>query len=276
MTVFNEESRIENLLKCLVWCDDIIVVEKSSTDRTRDIALRYTSKVMTVPYSDHGIEHKEAFQMVSHEWILSVTASDIIHPGLVDKMQALIVKDPFPYDIVAIPFVIMAFGVCDSHSPWFMPTKKLLFRKNAIEVRNEVHRENRFLSKRIYKMRPNDVEALYHLTMPTMDSYFSRIIRYCHVEPNKYPARGTGLWKVFCEIILASGWLIFKKRVFLLGWNGIALGLAFLVYYASKFLFVWEKFRPPSEYGEVQKGILMEWEKRRRTQPPCREDSASR
>jgi (heptosyl)LPS beta-1,4-glucosyltransferase len=260
-TVYNEEARIEMLLKCLAWCDDIVVVDKSSTDRTREIARRYTDKVITIPFSENGVEGQCGITAARHEWILLMTASDVIHPGLVDRLQALLSRDPFPYDIVAIPFVVYFKGIYSKHSPWYRPTKNWLFRKSVWRIRPVVHRELEFTSKRVYKMRPNDTEALFHLTSPTVDSCYERIIRYCHAEPDKYPKR-SGLWKIFGEIILGVGWLIVYKRVFMLGWNGIALGFGFLVYYLSKFLYVWEKFHGDSGYEELKQRMVKEWEKR--------------
>ena len=52
MPVFNEESRIENCLKTICWCDEIVVLDKESTDRTREIASRYTDKIFTQKNSD--------------------------------------------------------------------------------------------------------------------------------------------------------------------------------------------------------------------------------
>ena len=39
----NEEANVEFALRSLYsWCDELIVVDMRSTDRTRDIAQRYT------------------------------------------------------------------------------------------------------------------------------------------------------------------------------------------------------------------------------------------
>lgn len=42
VVVYNEEGRIENFLKSFLWADEIIVVDKSSTDRTIEIARNFT------------------------------------------------------------------------------------------------------------------------------------------------------------------------------------------------------------------------------------------
>jgi hypothetical protein len=34
-----------------------------------------------------------------------------------------------------------------------------------------------------------------------------------------------------------------KKRVFMMGWDGVALGLAYLSYFMMRFLYTWERLR---------------------------------
>ena len=48
--VFNEEKRIESCLKSFSWADELVVFNKNSTDRTREIALTYASEVIDVPF----------------------------------------------------------------------------------------------------------------------------------------------------------------------------------------------------------------------------------
>ena len=45
VSVFNEEKNLKDCLETLKWCDEIVVVNNSSTDKTEEIAKRYTDKV---------------------------------------------------------------------------------------------------------------------------------------------------------------------------------------------------------------------------------------
>ena len=46
----NEEANIADCLESVKWCDEIVVVDSMSTDRTPEIAARYTSKVIRRPW----------------------------------------------------------------------------------------------------------------------------------------------------------------------------------------------------------------------------------
>lgn len=41
----NEEKRIEQCLKSVAWADEIVLVDSGSTDRTLEIAKKYTDKI---------------------------------------------------------------------------------------------------------------------------------------------------------------------------------------------------------------------------------------
>ncbi len=264
--VYNEEKRIENFLRSFQWSNDIIIVDKSSTDRTREIAEQFNAKVIKVPYSDTGDEVKFAIEAAKNEWVMTLTASDMIHPVLVDELLALINRDEFDYDIIAMPFAAYTLGICNKRSPWFLPRKKWLFKKNIFSPCDQVHNETKNLdSNKIYKMKPDKINALYHFSHQDLDSFFERHLRYTKAEVEKYKSLKHALAKVLAEIFAAVTWMIFYKKVWLLGWKGVALFFAFLSYFTTKYLYVWERFSGKGEekYKAVRAELLNEWEQRK-------------
>lgn len=260
--VYNEEKRIENFLRSFQWSDDIIVVDKSSTDRTREIAEQFNAKVIKVPYSDTGDETKFAVEAAKNQWVMTLTASDMIHPVLVDELLELINRDKFDYDIIAMPFAAYALGICNKRSPWFMPRKKWLFKKDVFSPCDQVHNETKNLaSDKIYKMKPDKINALYHFGHQNLDPFYERCIRYSKAEVAKYKSMSSGLLATTKELFLAIIYLLFFKRTWLLGWNGIALMLAFMNYYTMKYLAIWEHFSGTGEekYKKIQNGIIKQW-----------------
>lgn len=263
--VYNEEKRIENFLRSLKWSNDIIIVDKSSTDRTREIAEKYNVRVITVPYSDTGGEVEFAIEAAKNEWVMTLTASDMIHPELVDRLLELINQEDFDFDIIAMPFAAYTLGICDKHSPWYMPRKKWLFKKEIFRPCGLVHSETKNLdSKKVYKMKPNVVKALYHFTHQDVDSFMERHLRYTKAEVQKYKNMRHALLRINLEIFAALGWMIFYKRVWFLGKNGVTLFWAFLSYFIMKYLYTWEHFtgKAQNKYDVIQKELLEKWDDR--------------
>jgi (heptosyl)LPS beta-1,4-glucosyltransferase len=264
--VYNEESRIESLLKNFEWCQQIILVDKSSTDKTVELAKKFTQNIITVPYSDAGDEFKLAVEEANNPWIFHASASGLIHPRLVLEIGKTLEAKDFPYDIIELPYQIRAFGVQGPNSPWYCPYKPSLFRKSAVSPSDKVHQEISFNSSRVYKLPWIDDESTqYHLTHQNMDSFFERHIRYTRYEAQyfKNNDQNKAVRHSFWQIIRALGNVIIKKRCFMLGWDGIALGMAYVSYFMMKFLFTWDRFHKNGNvvYPELKKEILEEWDK---------------
>jgi glycosyltransferase involved in cell wall biosynthesis len=261
--VYNEAHRIEHFLKSFKWSNDLIIVDKSSTDATRDIVINYSDKVIAVPYSDTGDEIKYGAEIAINEWIMTLTASDIIHPSLVANLLELINQKDFEYDVISIPFALYVFGIRDpKRSPWDMTRKPLLMRKSALKPCTEVHRECSLSSKRIYKMGYSDDENLYHLTHENMTSFFERHNRYTRIEAEQSSNEKAALKGSLKELYKSIKLVLFQKKCFLLGWDGIALGLAYVSYFIMKYLYIWEKFRGkgPAVYASIRQEMLSKWD----------------
>jgi len=84
LITFNEESNIEACLRSISWADEIIVVDSESTDRTVEIAKKYTDKVFTSPWPGHKQQKNIAIDKSSYDWIFSIDADERVTPQLRD------------------------------------------------------------------------------------------------------------------------------------------------------------------------------------------------
>ena len=87
---FNEAANIEAALASLSWADEIIVVDSESTDRTTEIARKFTSKVIVRPWPGYIDQKNFAAEQASHEWIFSLDADERVTPELAAEIQAVI------------------------------------------------------------------------------------------------------------------------------------------------------------------------------------------
>ena len=264
--VYNEEARIGFFLESLRWSDDVIIVDKSSTDRTVEIAKSYGAKVIVRPYSDTGDEGKYALEVAKNEWVLFLVASDMVHPALADKLLELVNRPSFDYDVIAFPYMVGSLGVFSPHSPWDYPSKPRLARKSVIVCSSTVHKEVSFSSERVYKLKMERGEAIYHFTHQTLDTFFERHIRYTKAEAQKSSGMAQGLLVSLGQIFAAVGCMGLVRRTWLLGWDGLALMIAFTSYFMMKFLYTWERFRGNGDdiYKPMKRALVEQWRLRTR------------
>jgi len=73
----NEEANIESCLEKLKWCDEIIVIDDNSTDRTASIAAKIGAKVIFHPLNnDFSATRNYALDQAHEKWVLYVDADE--------------------------------------------------------------------------------------------------------------------------------------------------------------------------------------------------------
>ena len=261
--VFNEEIRIETTLKTFQWCDEIILLDKQSTDRTREIAESY-AKVFTMPNSS-AYDSSEFDYMLTHcnsEWILFFTASDVIHPKLALEITRLTNIKDFAFDVIHVPYRRYVLGIETKRSPWYSENAPMVFRKSIIKINKaEVHSALHFDTKRHYKMKNSNDYCMYHLTHETVDKMMDRHIRYWRGE-----AKGNiEIKRSFLHVLKATWRVLVLRRTFLLGWNGVMLSFAYISYFMLSFVYRWERkySEADSTYENIRRNILSEWNTRK-------------
>jgi len=81
---YNEEDRIEDCLGSLGWCDEIVVVDAFSTDRTPEICRRYTKHVIQRSWAGYRDQKAYAHSQTTKDWVLLVDSDERVTPRLRD------------------------------------------------------------------------------------------------------------------------------------------------------------------------------------------------
>ena len=86
----NEEKNIEAcILSLRQICNEIIVVDSESTDKTCEIAEQLGAKVYLQPYLGDGIQKNAGLKYASNSWIFSLDADERLTPELIDAINTL-------------------------------------------------------------------------------------------------------------------------------------------------------------------------------------------
>lgn len=84
----NDEVILSRTLESLKWCDEILVIDDHSQDKTREIAKKYTSKIYT-----HALENDFAKQRnfglskAKGEWIFFVDSDEVVSSELASEIK---------------------------------------------------------------------------------------------------------------------------------------------------------------------------------------------
>ncbi len=90
----NEEDNIEQCLESVKWADEIIVVDSFSTDKTVEIAKRYTKKIFLNDNSKCiNLNKNLGIEKATNEWILVLDADEIVPPGLRAEIKEILRKN---------------------------------------------------------------------------------------------------------------------------------------------------------------------------------------
>ena len=87
---YNEEKRIAKCLSSVVKvCEEIIVLDSYSTDRTRSICESFRAKVYTRTFDHFSAQKNAAISYASHSYILSLDADESLSEDLVTSIRAI-------------------------------------------------------------------------------------------------------------------------------------------------------------------------------------------
>ncbi|MCM8792438.1 MAG: glycosyltransferase family 2 protein [Candidatus Omnitrophica bacterium] len=98
---YNEEN---NILKCLEsiynWVGEIIIVDSYSSDRTLEIARKFTDKIYQHPFQTHAKQWNWAFKNInfSYEWCLVLDADQVVSQELSYELKELFKNLPLDID----------------------------------------------------------------------------------------------------------------------------------------------------------------------------------
>ncbi len=91
----NEERNIADCLKSVDWCDEVLVVDSGSTDRTVEIARSLGARVIEHPFEGFREQSQFALDQVRTEWALSLDADERVSSQLRRSIEAML-ENPDP------------------------------------------------------------------------------------------------------------------------------------------------------------------------------------
>lgn len=91
----NEEANVAACLDSVAWCDDVVVLDSYSTDRTREIAAGRGARVFERAFDDFGAQRNHALDHIDfrHPWVFHLDADERFNETLRRECEGVIAKD---------------------------------------------------------------------------------------------------------------------------------------------------------------------------------------
>jgi glycosyltransferase involved in cell wall biosynthesis len=87
----NEDKNIEDCLKSLSWCDELIVLDDNSTDKTQELAQKMGAKVFVRELdNDFSDQRNFGLEKAKGDWVLFLDADERVSEVLRGEIQSII------------------------------------------------------------------------------------------------------------------------------------------------------------------------------------------
>src|SRR5437868_5532208 len=113
----NEEDRIAEAIASLPCCDEVIVIDAGSTDRTREIARERGARVILRPWEGFSKQKNLAAEQARNDWILSIDADERLSIELADEIVSW--NPAEGQRAFSMPRRVFYLGKWIKHSGWY-------------------------------------------------------------------------------------------------------------------------------------------------------------
>lgn len=185
LSVYNAEDKIEECLKSLAFVDEIIIVDDESTDKTTELAKRYTDKIY--PHKHVGyVEPLRNFAIAkaTHEWILILDADERIPETLAEMLVNITKEDEKDLSCVEIPRKNIIFSQWIEHTGWWPDYQRRFFRRDKVTWSDEIHSVPEVTGE-IRKLPIKEEFAIVHENYQSISDYLKRMDRYTSIESDE-------------------------------------------------------------------------------------------
>lgn len=227
---FNEERNIARVIESLRCCDEILVLDSGSIDRTVEIATKLGARVVESSWHGYAAQKNIAAELASHDWILSLDADESLSEALEAEIWQIKKSGP-RFDGYTVPRLAQYLGRWILHSGWYPDRKVRLFdRRKAKWVGEYVH-ESVKVEGRVGHLQSN----ILHFTCNSLSEHLRSMDAYTTLAAQEIVSRNKRI--TFGLLLFDPIWTFFRTYVLKQGYLDGVEGLA-IAYMAALYNFV--------------------------------------
>ncbi len=216
----NEERNIARAIESLRCCDEILIVDSGSVDRTVELAQNLGARVIEAGWRGFAGQKNWAAEQAANEWILSLDADEALSEALEAEIRNVKKTGP-QYDAYTMPRLARYLGRWIMHSGWYPDLKVRLYHRNKAKWVGDFVHESVQVDGRLGRLESN----ILHFTCDSISEHLKTMDRYTTLAAQELAARRIKV--PMARVIFDPAWTFLKtyvvQRGFMDGLEGLVI-----------------------------------------------------
>lgn len=235
---FNEEKNIGDCLASLQWCDEIVVVDSFSTDRTVEICRQFTDRVIQRRWAGYRDQKAFAHSQATKDWVILVDSDERVTPELRGEIQEALARDGGRYMAYQVPRLVYYLKRWWRRGGWYPDYDIRLFRRERATWGGSDPHEKIVVDGPVGRLR----HPLHHFSYRNIDDHIQRINRFTTISSGEL-GKDRQRFRL-SDALLRPAVRFFRsyilKRGFMEGFAGFYVAVTAAVYVFLKYAKLWE------------------------------------
>lgn len=229
---FNEERNVARVIESLRCCDEILVLDSGSNDRTVEIAGKLGARVVEASWRGYAGQKNIAAELAQYDWVLSLDADESLSEALEAEIWQIKKTGP-NFDGYTVPRLAQYLGRWILHSGWYPDRKIRLFDRTKAKWVGEFVHESVRVQGTVGHLQSN----LLHFTCSSISEHLRTMDRYTTLAAQEIAARQNSV--SLSRLLFDPPWTFLQtyllKLGFLDGFEGLAIAYMAAFYNFAKY-----------------------------------------
>lgn len=183
---FNEEKNIRRCLESLRWCNEIVVVDSLSTDRTVEICREYTDRVIQRPWAGYRDQKAFAHSQATRDWVILVDADEKVPEELQEEIRDVLTRFGDRFAAFEVPRLVYYLQRWWWRGGWYPDYDIRVFRRDLATWGGRDPHEQILIDGKIRRLK----NPLHHFSYRDITDHLKRINHFTTISSKELKDQG--------------------------------------------------------------------------------------